>query len=139
MSLTPCYVLLVDDNAVVRWGLQRMLARLDPPPAVVEAADGAEAVGLGLGLAWDLIILNPHLPDLCRPPMRKLLRQVCPSVPDLTLPLDGWTEFAHLYVAASGAVFMMKETGPDQVLAILRYILKSEPRLELQAAPAWAG
>ncbi len=60
-SATPC-VLVVDDEALIRWSLSESLS--DAGYAVSEASDGASAVAqASKGRAFDAIVLDYRLPD----------------------------------------------------------------------------
>jgi two-component system, NarL family, invasion response regulator UvrY len=56
-------ILLVDDHALVRAGLMRLLATLSPGE-ILEAADGREAMALLRTHKPNLIILDLNLPGL---------------------------------------------------------------------------
>ena len=56
-------ILLVDDHALVRAGVKRLLATL-PQAEVLEAADGREALALLRQKRPDLVILDLNLPGL---------------------------------------------------------------------------
>ncbi|HQF37874.1 MAG TPA: response regulator transcription factor [Opitutaceae bacterium] len=57
-------VLLVDDHRVVQQGLRWMLENQLGMSVAGEAADGAGALALAAQRAFDLILLDLHLPDL---------------------------------------------------------------------------
>ncbi|HEX5504285.1 MAG TPA: response regulator transcription factor [Thermomicrobiales bacterium] len=64
MTDAPVRVLLVDDHAIVREGLQTLLAE-EPAVAVVgAAATGAEALALAAALRPDVVLMDLVLPDL---------------------------------------------------------------------------
>ena len=56
-------ILIVDDHAIVRDGLRRLLATLGPGE-INEAATGREAIKMARRLRLDIIILDLNLPDL---------------------------------------------------------------------------
>ena len=56
-------ILLVDDHAIVRDGLKRLLAPLDLGE-VLEAANGREALAIARARRPDLVILDLNLPGL---------------------------------------------------------------------------
>ncbi len=61
-SFLPKQVLIVDDEAVVRNGISRAIARKGM--TVTQASSGREALGLIKARSFDLILLDIRLPDL---------------------------------------------------------------------------
>jgi two-component system invasion response regulator UvrY len=56
-------VLLVDDHAVMRYGLQRLFERELPNAVIGEARSGAEALDLLRQSKWQLMLLDMMMPD----------------------------------------------------------------------------
>jgi two-component system, chemotaxis family, chemotaxis protein CheY len=58
-------VLIVDDSAAIRKILQRVLRQTDLPLGeIVEAGDGAEAVGILQGRSFGLILSDINMPNM---------------------------------------------------------------------------
>jgi DNA-binding NarL/FixJ family response regulator len=57
-------VLLVDDHAIVRKGLEQLLATVDDIEVVGLAADGEEAVGLAAERRPDVVLMDVEMPRL---------------------------------------------------------------------------
>ncbi|OLL13409.1 DNA-binding response regulator [Actinomyces oris] len=57
-------VLIVDDNAIVRLGLGRILNRIPDVEAVAEAADGSEAIEIARTFVPDIILLDVRMPRM---------------------------------------------------------------------------
>jgi DNA-binding NarL/FixJ family response regulator len=55
-------ILLIDDHAVVRAGLRRMLAMYDME--ILEAATGREGMSIARAQKLDLIVLDLNMPEL---------------------------------------------------------------------------
>jgi DNA-binding NarL/FixJ family response regulator len=56
-------MLIVDDHAIVRLGLKRLVAEAYPYAKLEEAATGRDALALLDRVRWDLVILDVNLPD----------------------------------------------------------------------------
>lgn len=57
-------VLVVDDNAIVRLGLTRILERLEFVDDVAEAADGLEALAVAADFSPDVVLLDVQMPRM---------------------------------------------------------------------------
>ena len=57
-------VLIVDDNAIVRMGLNRVLDRIESVDVVAEAGDGVEAIEVAAAFAPDIVLLDVRMPRM---------------------------------------------------------------------------
>ena len=110
-------VLVVDDHAVVRDGLELLLERFEPVACVGTAADGAEAVAKAAELTPDVVLM-----DLSMPVMDgvEATRRITEARPDTAvLVLTTFADDRHVMAAIdAGAVgYLLKDSGPDQLLA----------------------
>jgi CheY-like chemotaxis protein len=81
MDELPGRVLVVDDNAELRQGYCRILARVGH--TAVEARDGAEAVALIAGGNIDVVVSDVHMPDMTGIELLQHLHEVDPDLPVL--------------------------------------------------------
>ena len=63
MRMRRIDLLIVDDQAIVREGVKRILAGAPEVQVVGEAASGAEATRLMCSGHWDVILLDMSLPN----------------------------------------------------------------------------
>lgn len=103
-------VLLVEDHALVRDGLKRLLAPLFDGE-IVETADGREALVRARALKPDLIILDLNLPGLGGLELlRRMIQQG--SGPILVLTMHGEPLYAKRALEAGAAGYMTKNASP---------------------------
>lgn len=57
-------VLIVDDNAIVRMGLNRVLDHIEGVDVVAEAGDGVEAIEVAAAFAPDIVLLDVRMPRM---------------------------------------------------------------------------
>ena len=56
-------VIIVDDHAILRAGINQILAAIDDVEVVAEAQNGAEAIKLSRQLDADVMLLDISMPD----------------------------------------------------------------------------
>ena len=131
-------VLIVDDHALYRRGLQTVLAVEDGIEVVGEAADGVEAVDQAEEIVPDVIVMDVGMPkrggiDACR-----VIKQRVPSA--RILMLTSSDDEANLFeaVRAGANGYLLKDVPPEEVAAGIRSVFHGQSLLSpldgLQAA-----
>ena len=130
-------ILLVDDHALVRAGLKRLLATLSNGD-ILEAVDGRDALALMRQHAPDLIILDLNLPGLGG---LELLRRMIQAGagPILVLSMHGEPLYARRALDAGAAGYMTKNASPDELLIAVRKVTAGGRYVEAELAQALAA
>ena len=122
-------ILLVDDHEIIREGLRALIATEPGMEVVGEAADGFQAVELALALQPDVILLDlvmPRKDGLAT--IRDLKREGCEAhILVLTSYLEDDQVFPALKAGALG--YLLKDTGPHELLNAIRQVHKGEVSL----------
>jgi NarL family two-component system response regulator LiaR len=123
------HVLVVDDHLVVRKGIRALLATEPDITVVGEADHGVEAVAEAARLQPDVILM-----DLVMPKMDGIaaIQQILASQPDARILV--LTSFAAddkvLPAIRAGALgYILKDTGPLELVNAIRQIYRGEPSL----------
>lgn len=129
-------VLIVDDHAMVRDGLELLLDRFESVTCVGAAANGAEAVAMAAALAPDVVLM-----DLSMPVMDgvEATRRIVTAHPEIAvLVLTTFADDRHVIAAVdAGAVgYLLKDSGPDQILAGVEAAARGESPLDPKVAGA---
>jgi DNA-binding NarL/FixJ family response regulator len=122
-------VLIVDDQALVRVGLRKILESEPETSVVGEAADGEEAVAQAHRLRPDVVLMDIRMPvlDGIEATRRIVLMQPATRVLILTtFGLDGYV-YDALRAGASG--FMLKDAPPEEIAAAVRIVASGEAHL----------
>ncbi|HEY1929206.1 MAG TPA: response regulator transcription factor [Caulobacteraceae bacterium] len=129
-------VLLVDDHALVRAGLTRLLGGVVQGP-VLEASNGRDALALARSHRPDLIILDLNLPGLGGLELLgRLLAQG--GSPILVLSMHGEPLYARRALDAGAAGYATKNISPDELVQAVRRILGGGRYVEAELAQALA-
>ncbi|HSZ53298.1 MAG TPA: response regulator transcription factor [Caulobacteraceae bacterium] len=129
-------VLLVDDHALVRAGLTRLLGGVVQGP-VLEASNGRDALALAKSHRPDLIILDLNLPGLGG--LELLGRLIAQGAsPILVLSMHGEPLYARRALDAGAAGYATKNISPDELVQAVRRILGGGRYVEAELAQALA-
>jgi len=126
-------ILVVDDHAIVRSGVRRLLADL-PALELREAASGEEALEQVQAGAFELVILDLNLPGLGG---LELLRRILKSgskLPVLVFSLHTEAIYANRAMEAGARGFVSKSAAPEEFLAAVETILAGGTVIERDIA-----
>jgi DNA-binding NarL/FixJ family response regulator len=127
-------VLVADDHAFVRAGIEQVLAGRDDIDLVGSAASGVEAVALAQERAPDVVLMDLQMPELDgiaairrlageRPRTRVVVLTAFSDRPRILEALD-----------AGAAGYLLKDAPPDEILAGIRAAAAGEAPLDPKAA-----
>ena len=132
--MTTIRVLVADDHAVVRSGLQQLLAA-DPALELVGlAADGLEAVALAAETQPDVILMDLSMPHLDGAAATARILEVNPNV--RIVILTSFSDDRHILDALrAGAVgYQLKHANPEDLLGAIRAAAAGDAPLDPKAA-----
>ncbi|HWE45864.1 MAG TPA: response regulator transcription factor [Caulobacteraceae bacterium] len=129
-------ILLVDDHAIVRDGLRRLLASL-PVETIHEAATGREAVAIARAKPLDLIVLDLNLPELGGIELLGRLIQAG-SAPVLVLSMHAEPLYVARAMDAGAQGYVSKNASPDELLTAVRRVAGGGRYVEAELAQALA-
>jgi DNA-binding NarL/FixJ family response regulator len=129
VSEPPVSVLLVDDDALMRAGLEAILSSDRAIEVVGEASDGRVAVERVRELRPDVVLMDIRMPDLDG---IAATREIVASAPDarvviLTTFEDDEYIFGALTAGASG--FLLKRTSPELLLDAIKAVAAGDSLL----------
>jgi two-component system invasion response regulator UvrY len=113
-------ILLVDDHAIVRTGLRRLLAMVSDAE-IFEAATGRESLAIAKAQALDLIILDLNLPELGGIELVARLRQIG-AMPILVLSMHAEPLYVTRALEAGAQGYVSKNASPDELLTAIRRV-----------------
>ena len=134
-------VLIVEDHAIVRQGVIRILQDvLEHPVTFYEASDGQQAVKMVNSGEFDLVLLDISLPDLNGLNVLKLLNQRAPKLPVIILSTHPEEQYAVRALRAGAAGYVNKgseaavlKEAIEKVLTGRRYVTSSQSELLVDA------
>jgi len=127
-------VLVADDHAVVRQGLQMFLSLDDEIEIVGEASDGRQAVALARDLKPDVILMDLLMPELDGIQAITILRRELPEIEiiALTSVLEDSSVIGAVRAGAVG--YLLKDTEADELVRSIKAAAQGQVQLSPQAA-----
>jgi len=127
-------VLLAEDHAIVRSGLERLLGTTTDIEVVAGAADGEEAVGLAAEHRPDVVLMDLSMPNVdgIEATRRILDQNDQVQVVVLTSISDRGKIEAALDAGAIG--YLLKDAEPDEVIRGIRAAARGESPIAAKAA-----
>jgi DNA-binding NarL/FixJ family response regulator len=122
-------VLIVDDHALFRRGLQMVLKQEEDIEVVGEAGDGHEAVGKAQELMPDVILMDVRMPRRSGIEATQQIKDALPHVKILMLTISD--EEADLYdaIKAGASGYLLKEISIDEVADAIRSVWQGQSRI----------
>jgi DNA-binding NarL/FixJ family response regulator len=129
MMEKPKRVIIVDDHALVRAGLRRLLAE-DPGIEVVgEAGNGRLAItAVGL-LAPHLVLMDLAMPDMNGIEATLEIKQRYPDVRVLMMTMHKSAEYVRASLKAGADGYILKETESEEFFAAIHSVLQGKTYL----------
>jgi two-component system, NarL family, invasion response regulator UvrY len=128
-------ILIVDDHAIVRAGLRRLLRGLFDGE-VLEAASGREALALARTSSLDLVLLDMNLPELGGFELLSRLSTVAPNLPVLVLSMHAEPLYVTRAMEAGARGYVSKNIAPDELVAAIRQVASGGRYVEGELAQA---
>jgi DNA-binding NarL/FixJ family response regulator len=127
-------VLVVDDHAIVREGLERLLSGADDIEVAGTAADGADAVQMATELEPDVVLMDLSMPGMDGVEATARLAEVHPETKVVVLTTFADRRRILDALDAGAAGYLLKDAGPDEVIAGLRSVVEGGAPLNPKAA-----
>jgi len=129
-------VLIVDDHAVVRAGLERLLTHVDDFSVIGSVADGEEAVAVALEERPDVVLMDLSMPNMGGIAATEAIVARADDV--RVVVLTSYSDRDRILNALdAGAVgYLLKDADPPELIAGIRAAADGESPLHPKAASA---
>ena len=127
-------VLLVDDHAIVRSGLRRLLA-LVAGAEISEASTGKEGLTALKKTSFDVVVLDLNLPDIGGIELLSRCRQTA-STPILVLSMHAEAIYVKSALDAGAQGYVSKNSSPDELLTAIKRVAAGGRYIEHDLAQA---
>src|SRR5947208_15285764 len=118
-------VCVVDDHAVVREGLKRIIAENPGMAVTSEAGDGHEALRVIQSEPCDVVLLDITMPNKSGLDVLKQLHSESPRLPVLVLSMHAEDQYAVRLLRAGAAGYLTKDSAPGKLVQAIRKVVRA--------------
>ena len=118
----PIRVLIVDDHALFRRGLQMVLAEEADIEVVGEASDGAEAVEKAGQALPDVVLMDIRMPRSSGIEACRAMKELSPSAKIVMLTISDEEEDLFEAIRAGASGYLLKDIPYDEVADVVRAV-----------------
>jgi len=129
-------VAIVDDHAVVRAGLEQVIALADDIELVGSGIDGTEAEDIAGRLEPDVVLMDLSMPGLDGIEATKRVLAARPGTQVLVLTSFSDRDSILKALDAGACGYLLKDAEPDELLRAIRAAARGEAPLSPRAAQA---
>lgn len=115
-------ILLVDDHAIVRDGMQSFLGAQPDLKVIGSAATGREAIQQVSKLCPDVVIMDITMPHLNGIEATRQIRELCPMTRVIVLSMHAAAEHIRRAFQAGAHGYVLKESGGMEVVNAIRVV-----------------
>ena len=120
-------LLIIDDHALFRQGLQYVLAKLDEQVVILEASDFEQAMQqIANNHDLDLVLLDLNMPGKDGGATLKVITKTHPTLPVVMLSASNNPGDIQRSLAAGAMGYISKASSHAEMLNALRHILSGE-------------
>ena len=134
-----CKIIIADDHAVVRTGLQLILDETHDLSIRAEARNGGELLELLKVESYDLVILDINMPGRDALDVLIEIRAEWPSLPVVIFSMNPDEVYAIRMLTNGASAYINKETKPKQMIEILRTVVRGRKYYSPLHADIMAG
>jgi DNA-binding NarL/FixJ family response regulator len=116
-------ILLVDDHAVVRFGIAQLINRQTDMEVCGEEEDASRAMSALNTLKPDLVIADISLKDSSGLELMRNIKAQCPGLPVLVVSVHDESIYAEIAFRAGATGYLMKQEALEKILTAIRRVL----------------
>lgn len=116
-------VLIVDDHAVIRRGVQGILSTYPEWDLCGEADNGQDAIRLAGELAPEVVIMDVSMPGMNGLEASRIMHDVLPETKVLLLTLHSSSEFVRSAFLAGARGYVLKSDAEIELVRALNVVL----------------
>jgi two-component system invasion response regulator UvrY len=122
-------ILIVDDHAIVRQGLRRILEEAKGMKVAGEASNGVEALKMLRAEKFDVVLLDISMPEKNGIDTLKQIMDRNRDAKVLMLSMYPEDQYAVRLMKAGASGYLTKETAPEQLVEAIRAVVEGKKHI----------
>ncbi len=139
MNSLKKHIIIADDHAVVRTGLQMIFDETQDLEIVDEAASGDELLEKISKDRFDLVIMDMSMPGKDSLDTLAVIAEKWPTLPVVIFSMNSDEAYALRMIRNGAAAYINKQTKSDQVTHIIRTVLNGKKYVSPYQSELFAG
>jgi NarL family two-component system response regulator LiaR len=127
---SPIRILIVDDHEIVRKGIRALLATKHDIQVIAEAGNGIEAVAQAQAHHPDVVLMDLMMPKMDGIQATQAITAELPGTRVLVLTSFAADEQIFPAIKAGALGYLLKDSGPQELVQAIRQVYRGEPSLE---------
>ncbi|GBF32580.1 two component transcriptional regulator [Desulfocucumis palustris] len=119
-------LIIVDDHALIREGLTKILSLEGDIEVVGEAASGSEAVERVASIDADIILMDINMPGMSGVEACKIIKKEKESIGIIALTIHDQEEYLFECIRAGASAYLLKDVSPGQLVDTIRGVARGE-------------
>ena len=119
-------VIIVDDHALIREGITKILSLEKNIEVAGEAGSGAEAVKLARTVSADIILMDINMPGMNGVEACKIIKKEKPNLGVIALTIHDQEEYLFEFIRAGASAYLLKDVSPGQLVDTIRGVANGE-------------
>ncbi len=116
-------VLIADDHALIRVGMQQIVKEQAPFMEVAEAANGQEVLDMINAGPWDCLVLDISMPGRSGLDILNEVHHLRPHLPVLILSMHPEDQYAIRVLKAGAAGYLSKESALEELVGAIQRVV----------------
>ncbi len=119
-------ILVVDDHALIRKGLIKLLENSSGMKVSGEADTGEQAIKMARRKHFDLVLLDLSLPDKHGMDVLKLLKEDHPGIKVIVLTMFPEDQYGMRALKAGAAGYINKQSAPEKLVGAIQQVISGK-------------
>jgi len=134
MNAMTIKIMLVEDHAILRAGLQSLIERQTDLEIVGQAENGRMAVDLAAELDPDVVIMDVNMPDMNGIEATRLIRRANPDTKVIALSAFDKPDFVMGMVRAGASGYLLKDNLFEDLVRAIHSVVQGQSYLCAEVA-----